>query len=111
MLAQVQEGQEVTTEHIEAFKRKLQEDLESRKRRRLNWLPLFVVDKKHLGPLHSSLPLCYVHTAMGNFLVLIVSVILVLPFKPLVSTKSVFTVYLADYLTLEKISSWTFLFY
>lgn len=36
MLAQVQEGQEVTTEHIEAFKRKLQEDLESRKRRRLN---------------------------------------------------------------------------
>ena len=68
--------------------------------------------KKHLGPLHSSLPLCYVHTAMGNFrLVFIVSLILVLPFKPLVSTKSVFTVYLADYLTLDKISSWTFLFY
>ena len=42
MLAQVQEGQEVTTEHIEAFKRKLQEDLESRKRRRLNWKQLSV---------------------------------------------------------------------
>jgi len=35
MLAQVQQGQEVTTEHIEIFKRKLKEDMEARKKRRI----------------------------------------------------------------------------
>jgi len=35
MLASVGEGDQVTAEHVEVFKRKLQEDIEARKRRRL----------------------------------------------------------------------------
>ena len=39
MLQAVQAGEEVTTDHIEIFKRKLAEDMEQRKRRRLDpWL-------------------------------------------------------------------------
>ena len=41
MLAQVQQGQEVTTEHIEIFKRKLKEDMEARKKRRIEWYNTF----------------------------------------------------------------------
>ena len=37
MLAQVQKGEEVTTEHIEIFKRKLKEDMEARKKRRIEY--------------------------------------------------------------------------
>jgi len=36
MINSAGEGGEVTTEHIEAFKRKLNEDMEQRKRRRTN---------------------------------------------------------------------------